>query len=347
MKLLAAALFACSTSVIGATGGIWGLKDDREAFTSMVWEYALSGFGDSAYRAGVKALFRSFEESTGKNLAPGSEGRVGIKIYTNSGRGLSTPMPLVKAVIGELVDRGYERRQIFLIDVEEFKLRDSGYISPLSDRQRGDVFDGVPVYILDSADHFDPVWYYESPLPAMSQLASNAELFGSFGGETLPDERKSFLAKPLLTDVDFWINIPMVTDHPTMGINGALVNATLWNIGNRNRFFVSPANAPIAVAEIAAIPELASGWAMTLVPLERYQFIGGPVFNSLYTRSESLLWMSVNPVILDALMLRRVNNYRRSLGFPVISDNLPLLNYAESLGIGTRDLSRIQWIRFP
>jgi len=347
MKLLAAALFACSTSVIGATGGIWGLEDDREAFTSMVWEYALSGFGDSAYRAGVKALFRSFEESTGKNLAPGSEGRVGIKIYTNSGRGLSTPMPLVKAVIGELVNRGYERRQIFLIDVEEFKLRDSGYISPLSDRQRGDVFDGVPVYILDSADHFDPVWYYESPLPAMSQLASNAELFGSFGGETLPDERKSFLAKPLLTDVDFWINIPMVTDHPTMGINGALVNATLWNIGNRNRFFVSPANAPIAVAEIAAIPELASGWAMTLVPLERYQFIGGPVFNSLYTRSESLLWMSVNPVILDALMLRRVNNYRRSLGFPVISDNLPLLNYAESLGIGTRDLSRIQWIRFP
>lgn len=347
MKLLAAALFACSTSVIGATGGIWGLEDDREAFTSMVWEYALSGFGDSAYQAGVKALFRSFEESTGKNLAPGSEGRVGIKIYTNSGRGLSTPMPLVKAVIGELVNRGYERRQIFLIDVEEFKLRDSGYISPLSDRQRGDVFDGVPVYILDSADHFDPVWYYESPLPAMSQLASNAELFGSFGGETLPDERKSFLAKPLLTDVDFWINIPMVTDHPTMGINGALVNATLWNIGNRNRFFVSPANAPIAVAEIAAIPELASGWAMTLVPLERYQFIGGPVFNSLYTRSESLLWMSVNPVILDALMLRRVNNYRRSLGFPVISDNLPLLNYAESLGIGTRDLSRIQWIRFP
>lgn len=347
MKLLAAALFACSTSVIGATGGIWGPEDDREAFTSMVWEYALSGFGDSAYRAGVKALFRSFEESTGKNLAPGSEGRVGIKIYTNSGRGLSTPMPLVKAVIGELVNRGYERRQIFLIDVEEFKLRDSGYISPLSDRQRGDVFDGVPVYILDSADHFDPVWYYESPLPAMSQLASSAELFGSFSGETLPDERKSFLAKPLLTDVDFWINIPMVTDHPTMGINGALVNATLWNIGNRNRFFVSPANAPIAVAEIAAIPELASGWAMTLVPLERYQFIGGPVFNSLYTRSESLLWMSVNPVILDALMLRRVNNYRRSLGFPVISDNLPLLNYAESLGIGTRDLSRIQWIRFP
>ncbi len=347
MKLLVAALFTFSVSVLGAAGGIWGLDDDREDFTSMVWEYALPGFGDGAYQAGVKALFRSFEESTGKFLAPGSEGKVGIKIYTNSGRGLSTPRPLVKAVIGELVNRGYKRRQIFLLDVEEFKLRDSGYISPLSDRQRGDVFDGVPVYILDSADHFDPVWYYESPLPAMSQLATSAELFGSFGGETLPDERKSFLAKPLLTDVDFWINIPMVTDHPTMGINGALVNATLWNIGNRNRFFVSPANAPIAVAEIAAIPELASGWAMTLVPLERYQFIGGPVFNSLYTRSESLLWMSVNPVILDALMLRRVNNYRRSLGFPVISDNLPLLNYAESLGIGSRDLSRIQWIRFP
>lgn len=347
MKLLPAALFACLTSVLGAAGGIWGLEDDREAYTGMVWEYALSDFGDGAYQAGVKVLFRSFEERTGKYLVPGSEGRVGIKIYTNSGRGLATPKPLVKAVIGELVNRGYERRQIFLLDVEEFHLRESGYIPPLSERERGELFEGVPVYILDSAAHFDPVWYYESPLPAQSQLASSAELFGTFVGESEPDDRKSFLAKPLLTDVDFWINIPMVTDHPTMGINGVLVNATLWNIGNRNRFFVSPANAPIAVAEIAAIPELASSWAMTLVPLERYQFIGGPVFNSLYTRSETLLWMSVNPVILDVLMLRRVNNDRLSMGFPAISDNLPLINYAESLGLGTRDINRIQWIRFP
>ena len=345
--MLANVVFLYLPTALAAATGIWGLDDERKAFSGMVWEYTMPDFGDDAYQAGVKTLLRSFEERTGKYLVPRQKGRVGIKIYTNSGLGLATPRSLVKAVIDELVDRGFDRRQIFLLDVDEYNLRESGFIPPLSQRQSGKFFEGAPVYILDSAEHFDPVWYYDNPLPAKSQLAYTAELFSSFGSDHDPEDRKSYLAKPLLTDVDFWINIPMVTDHPTMGINGVLVNATLWNIGNRSRFFVSPANAPIAVAEIAAIPELVSGWALTLLPLERYQFIGGPMFNSLYTRSEPLLWMSTNPVLLDSLMLSRLNDDRRALGFAGISENLPLLNYAESLGLGTREQDSVQWIRFP
>lgn len=300
-----------------------------------ILEAKLSGFDEAAYAAQVEALFNRFEKSTGKQLKPGPKKKVGLKIYTDSGAGLATPIPLVKAVIAALERRGFAQDKIFLVGLNQLRLRMTGYLPSLVNGETP--FKGHPVYVLESGKFYDPVWFYDSPLPSrFDPILAEKSVEGVDANTSVEQDRKSFLATPLFLDADFWINLPVYTDHPTLGVNGALVNATLWNASNTARFFRSPANAPAAVAEMSAIPELRQTWIFSIASLEHYQFIGGPYFNSLYTVSEPLLWLSTDPVFLDTLMLDRINRWRERTGFKPVSDEIHTLDFAEQLGVGSQ-----------
>ncbi len=313
-----------------------------------VWEFRLNDFSDAAYRYAVEQMIQNFELTTGRPLAPGKKNKAGIKIYTDSGPGLATPFGLTRAVIASLEKRGFEKKDIFLVGLNPLRLRLTGYLPSLATGTSP--FPGHPVYVLESGRYYDPVWFYDSPLPARFDPVTNeraAEVAaGGKASTTVEEDRKSFLATPLFIEADFWINLPVYTDHPVLGVNGALVNATLWNASNTFRFFRSPATAPAAVAEMAAIPELREGWVLNFASLHLYQFIGGPYFNSLYTISEPVLWMSPDPVQLDALMLQRINDGRKRAGFePVNEDSARLLEFAAQLGVGSDKTRDVHWIR--
>ncbi len=310
----------------------------------VVWEAALGDFSDPVYAARVEQLISRFEGALGQKLAPGEKGRVGLKIYADSGPGLATPLGLTKAVIAALERRGYAKGKIFLVGLNQQRLRFTGYLPSLVTGKSA--FDGHPVYVLESGRYFDPVWFYDSPLPSRFDPILVQKSVEAFDAETsLEDDRKSFLATPLFVDADFWINLPVYTDHPVLGVNGALVNATLWNASNTARFFRSPASAPAAVAEMSAIPELRGTWMFTLASLERYQFIGGPWFNSLYTISEPRLWLSADPVLLDSLMLERINRYRLRNGFNAVPDEIRTLEFASILGVGSRKAEQARFVK--
>ncbi|HLP10198.1 MAG TPA: DUF362 domain-containing protein [Opitutaceae bacterium] len=313
----------------------------------VVWETALPDFGDAAYHDAVERLFADFEARHGADsLRPGARGSVGLKIYTDSGPGLNTPPALVRAVIAALERRGFETKKIFLVGLNQMRLRESGFLPALS--KGGNSYADHPVFVLESGKFYDTQWFYDSPLPARfapGVLEQKSAPEDEQGGSVAAD-RKSFLATPLFLEADFWINLPVYSDHPVLGINGALVNATLWNASNTQRFFRSPANAPAAVAEMAAIPELRETWKFTLVSLQCYQYIGGPLFHSLYTVSEPRLWLSADPVLLDALMLERINAARKHDRFvPIMGDDRRLLEYCERLGVGSASPASVQWRR--
>ncbi|MEO6002317.1 MAG: DUF362 domain-containing protein [Opitutus sp.] len=304
---------------------------------AIVWEARLASFDDASYSKDVEALIANFEATNGKKLAPGEKKRVGLKIYTDSGPGMATPIPLVKAVIAALERRGFEKKNIFLVGLNQLRLRMTGYLPSLVTGKSP--FNEHQIYVLESGRYYDPVWFYDSPLPQRFDPIFAEQQTKDFNNTSTKDEdRKSFLATPLFLDADFWINLPVYTDHSMLGVNGALVNATLWNASNTARFFRSPANAPAAVAEMSAIPELRQTWMFTLASLERFQYIGGPFFNSLYSASEPLLWLSTDPVLMDALMRARIDQLRKRNGFEPISEEIRTLEFAETLGVGSTQI---------
>jgi len=312
----------------------------RKAPLGLVWEAPLAHRSD--YHSEVEALLAAYEATLGERLAPGERGKVGLKVNTRGGAGLSTPTGLLRALIASLESRGFGRNDIYIVDYSAHNLRVAGIMPSLSSSNKR--FNGVRVMALDSDQYYDPEWFYDSPLPAAFQQEPRLML-ESAGRDSLEEgseARKSYLPEPLLFDVDFWINLAVGADDPALGIDGVLANATLWNVSNSRRFLVNQATASAAVAEIAAIPELAERLVLNFVSLEAYQFIGGPFFNAIYTRSEPRLWMSSDPVALDRLLYDRINTMRRLEGFPEI-DPLPRqLPFATSLGLGVHERSRIR-----
>lgn len=329
-----------------------------KALPAGLWEVRLpalaegsdpSGASPDRYAGGVEALLRAFEAEVGRSLSPGEKGKVGLKIYAESGPGLATPQPLVRAVIEALMRRGYARENIFLVGLNQLRLRLTGYLP--TDPRLTPPFAGHPFFVLESGRYYDPIWFYDSPLPSRFDpiLSGRQDRAPDFDLDRLgvaaidpmakidaEADRKSFLATPLFLDADFWINLPVYTDHESLGVNGALANATLWNASNTSRFFRSTRSAPAAVAEMAAIPELRQTWAFTLATLDQWQFVGGPAYNASYARSEARLWLGTDPVRMDAIMLQRINAARRETGFQPISDEIRTLEFAETLGIGRR-----------
>ena len=322
-----------------ATSVCWAQIPTR-APLGLIWEAELSP-GGLCYTQ-VESLLGAYEQQVGKGLKPGERGKVGLKVNTRSGRGLSTPKELVRAVILAMERRGFDREAIWIIDYSEYSMRQAGYIPLL--REAAALFEGCPVIALDLENHYDLNWFYDSPLPPI--LRQESQSFGEIDeGASLKEgaeARKSYLPAPLLFEVDFWINLAVGVDDPALGVDGALSNATIWNVSNSQRFLVNQATASAAVAEIGAIPELHERMVLHFMSMERYQFIAGPFFNSLYTRSEPLLRMSSDPVALDRVLLRRINDLRRIEGFPEIDPLPQQFPFAASLQLGVFHTHAIQ-----
>ena len=315
------------------------VEDSQTKMRSVLFESSLPDFTPRAYDKVVSSLFKAYESEAGFKIKPGEKGKVGLKVYTNSGAGMCTPKALVDAVISQLVNRGYKREDITIVDMSRRKMRECGFLPKLSQVRDGaeDSYSGVRVADIESKQFFNKDWYYDNPLMPKNNrgMLKSKDLYN-------PELRKSYLPVPLFLTVDFWINLPVVTDMEGLGVCAAVGNMSIWNMSNNERFLKQPANASMAAAEVAAIPELKNSEIFTILSLERGQFVGGAIFNSRCTFSEKTVLMSANPVVIDYIAWETLNKYRRAFRFAQIDPMPPLLNYCRELQLGDFDFRKIE-----
>jgi len=306
----------------------------------LLLEQKLGGFADAEYATAVERTLGEFESRTGVLLRPADLRRCGLKLSAEGGAGLSTPKPLVRAVTAALMRRGFAQQSITLCDAKPDNLRQAGFLPPLTTQSQQ--FEGFPV---QAWENLAPAWAGESQLRYENQVMPRP------GSQNVPwgDARVSVLPKTLVDEVDFWINLPVLSDSKALGVHGALAAASLGNMANAERFLDNPFNASKAAVEVCAIPKLAKRNVLTLLSLERYQVLGGPGFDASWCRSEKTLLGSANPVIIDFIGLQKINAGRAASGVATIHPEPPIFTAANAgeIRLGTCRPADITLVRLP
>ena len=301
-------------------------------------EQKLKGFSDGDYAPAIERLLAEFEVNTGVGLKPGTLRKCGLKISSEAGVGLATPKPLIRALGTALIKRGFTPTGIILCDVRQQSLQQCGFLPSLSTEPQA--FEGFPVVAYEPNA---PKWAEDKKLRFENQVMPRP------GVQTPPwgDARISILPKTLFDEVDFWINLPVLSDSKSLGVHGAMAAASLSNMANAERFLDNPYNASKVAVEVCAIPGLAKKNVLTILSLERYQILGGPGFDANWCLSEKTILASANPVILDFIGLQKINAGRAARAVETIHPEPPVFSSANAgeIRLGTCRPSDIKLVR--
>ena len=300
----------------------------------------LAGFADKDYAPAVEQTLREYESRTGLTLTPGQLRKCGLKVSSDAGIGLSTPKPLVRALSAALLRRGFKQESVIICDARAESLRQAGFLPVLRSEKQD--FEGFPV---EAWEQLAPGWAEDKRLRYENQLLPRP------GAQSVPwgDARISILPKTLYDDVDFWINLPVLSDSKALGVQGAIASASLTNMANGERFMDAPSTAAKAAVEVCAIPKLGGKNRLTILSLERYQVLGGPTFDANWCRSEKALLVSANPVIVDFIGLQKITAGRASGNVAAIHPEPPVFATANSgeIRLGTCRPADITLVRLP
>ena len=145
----------------------------------------------------------------------------------------------------------------------------------------------------------------------------------------------SHLANILTHDVNKIINLPVLSDSVRNGVAGCLYNVTIPNVDNWRRFatrYGSP-----AIADLYRNPLLGKKVVLNIMDGLIAEYAGGPRSQPNYAVHHATLLASKDPVAIDALAVRQIDEWRLKARFPSIIPLASHIQTAAQLGIGNAD----------
>lgn len=270
--------------------------------------------------------------------------RVGIKVAASGGALGGTRKEVVAAVAEGLREAGIPASNIIVWDRNQTDLLSAGFSLD------------SPLYRLRWTDHldgYDP--HSQVTAPVIGRLIWGDSKFGV--DEGTPVERllttgeqlssTSQYSKILSQQVDKVINIPSLMDSFLTGLNGAIANMTIPNIDNWRRFTKEPDHGDPYLAEIYADAMIHEKVVVTILDALRLQYAGGPFPNPGFVIDHHAIFMSRDPVAIDATAVRLIDENRAISKLPPLEKSTRWLQSASLLGLGKHLEEQISLVAVP
>jgi uncharacterized protein (DUF362 family) len=274
---------------------------------------------------------------------------VGIKVCANGAPLFSSHPAVVNAIASGLATAGVPTQNIVVWDREERLLKAAGFRSK-----------NAGYRLMWSEGNYDPKAVITSAV--LGKLIYGDLLFTAKAPDTLrgefraepvvPDKKRagsidnlsdeSHLSSVLTRVVTKVINVPVLSDNAYCGLSGALFNMTIQNLDNWRRLVQAPINGDPSIPEAYADPRIGDKVVFQVMDGLIALYAGGPLGDANYAIHFGTLYASKDPVAMDAVALRRIDEWRLGAQMEPASKTSRYLQTAFSYGLGNADLSKIE-----
>ncbi len=262
--------------------------------------------------------------------------KIGIKISAAGGELFTTHHAVVDAIVEGLVAAGHSRKDIVVWDRQLDAIKQAGYRPEA---------DGYQLLSIAPHDGYDAKATFTAP--AMGKLIWGDLDFIPQRGEnpmrteTVNASDKSHFAKIVTEKVTKIINVPVMSDSFATGLAGCLYNVTLPNIDNWRRFAQYGRFGAAGIPQLYAERNIAGKVVLNIMDGLIAAYAGGPRSDPNFAIHFETLYASKDPVAIDALALRRLEQFRADAKMPAIGDLASHVALAGEMGLGNADLARI------
>jgi hypothetical protein len=233
---------------------------------------------------------------------------------------MSTRRPVVDAIVASLLKAGHSPSNILIFDRYVAEMNAAGWAPGRRD-------DGVLVTATSPLVGYDPKVFYNCSY-AGQLIWGDLEFKGGQWDKTQQEDknqlsRLSYYSKIVTQQVDVLINVPVLTSDEGIGLQGSIVNLALGVVDNQRRFFRPFFGREENIADLATNKALQGKWVLNIVDGLLAQYAGGASFDPKYVSRENAIWLSEDPVALDAIALKLINEQRPSAKINKISESPP------------------------